>query len=92
MCYAENAPHLGHEAVFRFKKFDYLVLNQFGIKKDLVICLLSSKFYVKIVLNIKFFYLYYFYYGGPREALHHFIKKNLGFQCFILEGITGRII
>ena len=42
-----NAPHFGHEAVFRFilKKFDYLVLNPiFGIKKKkiLVICLLKK--------------------------------------------------
>lgn len=88
-----NAPHFGHEAVFRFilKKFDYLVLNPiFGIKKkkdfsDLFIKK-ALNFMQKKYTNIKFFPIYSnFYYGGPREALHHLIiRKNLGFQCFYI--------
>lgn len=86
-----NAPHFGHEAVFRhlLKKFDLVVLNPiFGIKKkndfsDKIISL-SLKFMEKKYKNIKFLPIVSnFHYAGPREAIHHMImRENLGFDYF----------
>jgi len=88
-----NAPHYGHEAVFKhiLNKFDFLVLNPiFGIKKkndfsDLFITK-ALRYMGKKYDRLKFFPIYSnFYYGGPREALHHLIiRQNLGFNNFYI--------
>ncbi len=88
-----NAPHSGHEAVFKhiLNNFDFLVLNPiFGIKKkndfsDLFIT--KALIYMeKKYKRVKFFPIFSnFYYGGPREALHHLsIRQNLGFNNFYI--------
>ena len=88
-----NAPHFGHEAVFRFilDKFDLLVLNPiFGIKKkkdvDNRIITKSLKFMERKYKKIKFLPFWTnFYYGGPREALHHLsMREQLGFKYFYI--------
>ena len=88
-----NAPHFGHEAVFKFilAKFDLLVLNPiFGIKKknDVGnrIITKSLKFMERKYKNIKFLPFWTnFYYGGPREALHHLsMREKLGFKYFYI--------
>ncbi len=88
-----NAPHYGHEVVFKFilKKFDFLVLNPiFGIKKknDFTDKFISKalKFMEKKYKRIKFIPFWTnFYYGGPREALHHLaMRERLGFKYFYI--------
>lgn len=88
-----NVPHFGHEAVFQhlLKKFDLLVLNPiFGLKKkndfsDKIIAK-SLRFVEKKYSRVKFIPIYSnFYYGGPREALHHLsIREKLGFKYFYI--------
>ena len=88
-----NAPHFGHEVVFRYilKKFDNLILNPiFGIKKkndfsDIVIAK-SLKLMQKKYKRINFLPLWSsFHYAGPREALHHLsMRQNLGFDHFYI--------
>jgi sulfate adenylyltransferase len=88
-----NAPHYGHEAVFRkiLEKFDMLVLNPiFGIKKkndfsDNVIQQ-SLKYMEQKYDNLIFLPVWSnFYYAGPREAMHHLlIRQNLGFDYFYI--------
>ena len=88
-----NVPHFGHEAVFKYllSKFDFLILNPiFGLKKkndfkDIFISK-SLKFIEKKYKKIKFIPIYSnFYYGGPREALHHLsIREKLGFNFFYI--------
>ena len=60
-----NAPHLGHEAVFRFilKKFDYLVLNPiFGIKKKKILVIyLLKKLLILCKKNTKYKIFSYLY-------------------------------
>ncbi len=87
-----NIPHYGHEAVFKYilNKFDLLVLNPiFGIKKknDVSDKMISTalkfmeKKYEKKILFMPFWTN--FYYGGPREALHHLsMRESLGFKFF----------
>lgn len=86
-----NAPHYGHEAIFKFliKKFDYVILNPiFGIKKknDFSNKYISEalKFIEKKYKKIKFYPVTSnFYYAGPREALHHMnLREMLGFSHF----------
>tara|TARA_B100000959_G_C14978495_1_gene622507 strand:- start:1368 stop:2306 length:939 start_codon:yes stop_codon:yes gene_type:complete len=88
-----NAPHYGHEAVFNYilEKFDLLILNPiFGIKKknDLTNKFITKalKFMEKKYKKIKFLPFWTnFYYGGPREALHHLgMREKLGFQYFYI--------
>lgn len=86
-----NAPHFGHEAVFKhlLDKFDLVVLNPiFGIKKkndfsDQIISK-SLKFMEKKYKRLKFLPIWSnFHYAGPREAVHHMImRENLGFDYF----------
>ena len=88
-----NAPHFGHEIVFKhiLKKFDYLILNPiFGIKKkndfsDLVISK-SLKYMEKKYKKISFIPVWSnFHYAGPREAMHHLsMRQNLGFNYFYI--------
>ena len=88
-----NVPHFGHEAVFQFilSNFDLLVLNPiFGLKKkndfkDKTIET-ALKFIEKKYRKIKFLPIYSnFYYGGPREALHHLnMREQLGFNHFYI--------
>ena len=88
-----NAPHYGHEAIFNFIlcRFDLLVLNPiFGIKKkndfsDKFIAK-ALKFMEKKYKKIKFLPFWTnFYYGGPREALHHLaMREKLGFKNFYI--------
>ena len=88
-----NAPHFGHEAVFRYilKKYDKLALNPiFGIKKkndfsDLAITK-SLEYMKKKYEKIYFFPVWSsFHYAGPREALHHLsMRQNLGFDFFYI--------
>lgn len=84
-----NAPHYGHEAIFKFliKKFDYVILNPiFGIKKknDFSNKYISEalKFIERKYKKIKFYPVTSnFYYAGPREALHHMnLREMLGFS------------
>ena len=88
-----NAPHYGHEAVFNFilNKFDLLVLNPiFGIKKknDFTDKFITKalKYMEKKYKKIKFIPFWTnFYYGGPREAMHHLaMRENLGFKNFYI--------
>ena len=88
-----NAPHFGHEAIFKYilKKFNILVLNPiFGIKKkndftDRIISK-SLKFMEKKYKNVKFLPIWSsFHYAGPREAMHHLsMRENLGFDFFYI--------
>lgn len=88
-----NAPHFGHEVVFKFllKKFDILILNPiFGIKKkndfsDKIIAK-SLRFMEKKYPRIVFLKLWSsFHYAGPREALHHMnIREKLSFDYFYI--------
>jgi sulfate adenylyltransferase len=88
-----NAPHYGHEAVFKYilRKFDILILNPiFGIKKkndfsDKIITK-SLKFMEKKYKRIKFLPIWSsFHYAGPREAMHHLLmRENLGFNYFYI--------
>jgi len=88
-----NAPHYGHEVVFKYilKKFDILILNPiFGIKKkndfsDRLISM-SLKFIEKKYNRTKFLPLWSsFHYAGPREAMHHLsMRENLGFDYFYI--------
>ena len=86
-----NAPHFGHEAIFKFliKKFDLVVLNPiFGIKKkkDFSDEYISKalKYIQNKYKKIKFYpFMSNFYYAGPREALHHMnLREMLGFSYF----------
>jgi sulfate adenylyltransferase len=88
-----NAPHFGHEAIFKFliKRFDILVLNPiFGIKKkndfNNKIISLSLKFMEKKYPKIIFLPLWSsFHYAGPREALHHMnLREKLNFDFFYI--------
>jgi len=88
-----NAPHFGHEAVFKhiLNRFDLLILNPiFGIKKkkdfnDKVISKALS-FMEKKYKKIKFLPIWSsFHYAGPREAMHHLsMRENLGFSFFYI--------
>ena len=88
-----NVPHFGHEAVFKYllTKFDFLILNPIlGLKKkndfkDQFISK-SLKFIEKKYKKIKYIPIYSnFYYGGPREALHHLsLREKLGFNYFYI--------
>lgn len=88
-----NAPHYGHEVVFKYilKKFDNLILNPiFGIKKkndfsDLIIAK-SLKYMETKYKKINFLPIWSsFHYAGPREALHHLsMRENLGFDYFYI--------
>tara|TARA_B100000965_G_scaffold368563_1_gene355336 strand:+ start:2492 stop:3430 length:939 start_codon:yes stop_codon:yes gene_type:complete len=88
-----NAPHYGHEAVFKYilSKFDLLILNPiFGIKKknDFTDKFITKalKFVEKKYKKIKFIPFWTnFYYGGPREAMHHLaMREKLGFKNFYI--------
>lgn len=88
-----NVPHFGHEAVFHhlIKKFDLLILNPiFGIKKknDFTDKFITKalKFVEKKYKKIKFIPFWTnFYYGGPREAMHHLaMREKLGFKNFYI--------
>ena len=91
-----NAPHFGHEVIFKYilKKFNILVLNPiFGIKKkndftDEIISK-SLKFMEKKYKNVKFLPIWSsFHYAGPREAMHHLsMRENLGFDFFYIGNI-----
>ena len=88
-----NAPHFGHEAIFRFllEKFDLVVLKPiFGIKKknefsDKIISK-SLRFMQKKYRKIIFCPVWSnFHYAGPREALHHMnIREKLNFDYFYI--------
>jgi sulfate adenylyltransferase len=88
-----NVPHHGHEAVFKYilNNYDLLVLNPiFGIKKKNDF---SNRFISKALgymekkyTNLKFIPFWTnFYYGGPREAMHHLsMREMLGFKNFYI--------
>ena len=88
-----NVPHLGHEEIFKYllNKYRSLVINPIiGVKKrgdfSDEILNLAFKYICKKYKNIHYFPIYSnFFYGGPREALHHLnIREMLGFKSFYI--------